>query len=476
MMNNIVKQRPKKYSDEFIRNELISSLETIEQSWKSNKHLLQQKITECRQLRMRGWVNKVEGTMIHAKITDVKVGELCHLVSPHSSQELLAEVVGLDKSIALLSPMGSTAGISNKTEVIPTGKSHEIEVGEHLLGSILDGLGNPLQTSEYFNNDDFVRHKVSVVADAPDALQRKLIKRSISLGIKAIDSLLTCGEGQRFGIFAAAGGGKSTLLSMIIRNAEVDVVVIALIGERGREVREFIEHDLGEDGLKRAVLVVSTSDRPAMERAKAAEVATAIAEHYRDMGKKVLLLMDSVTRYARSLREIGLAAGEPPTRRGYPPSVFASLPKLMERAGNSDKGSITACYTVLVEGDDMTEPVADETRSILDGHIILSRKLSAAAHFPAIDILASTSRVMNNFVEEGHKLAAMRLRNLLAKYQEVELLVRIGEYQKGNDAETDEAVARITEINGFLKQGTHEKVSLLESVQLLENMFKNQPN
>jgi len=450
---------------------LTDCLANVSTAWSINKRKLRQSIEQSRNLRMRGWVNKVAGTIIRAQVPDVKIGELCTLVSPDDEEALLAEVVGLDKEVALLSPLGSTSGISSKTEVIPTGKSHEIEVGDHLLGSVLDGLGRPLKKADNFDNDTYERVKVPVIADAPDAMHRQLIDRPVSLGVKAIDSILSCGEGQRFGIFAAAGGGKSTLLSMIIRNADVDVVVIALIGERGREVREFIDHDLGAEGLKRAVLVVSTSDRPAMERAKAALVATAIAEHYRDKGKKVLLLMDSVTRYARSLREIGLAAGEPPTRRGYPPSVFAALPQLMERAGNSGTSSITACYTVLVEGDDMTEPVADETRSILDGHIILSRKLAAAAHYPAVDIMASVSRVMNNFVSDAHKRAAMKLRNLLAKYNEVELLVRIGEYQRGNDAETDEAVERITQINNFLKQGTQECIPFEDSVEQLIAMF-----
>lgn len=446
---------------------LTESFDTMANLWNLKKNALKTKIDECQHIRMRGWVNKVSGTIIRAQVPGVKIGELCRLVSPRDRKELLAEVVGLDCDIALLSPLGSTDGISNKTEVIPTGKHHEIDVGEHLLGSVLDGLGQPLKKSTNFNNNRLPRFKVPVVSNAPNAMERKLIQQPISLGVKSIDSILSCGEGQRFGIFAAAGGGKSTLLSMIIRNADVDVVVIALIGERGREVREFIDHDLGEDGLKRAVLVVATSDRPAMERVKAALVATSIAEHFRDNGKKVLLLMDSVTRYARSLREIGLAAGEPPTRRGYPPSVFAALPQLMERAGNSSSSSITAFYTVLVEGDDMTEPVADETRSILDGHIILSRKLADEAHYPAVDILASVSRVMNNFVSEQHKNAAMKLRNILAKYKEVELLVRIGEYQLGNDAETDDAVNRISEVNNFLKQSTSEYVSFEQSVSRL---------
>jgi len=280
--------------------------------------------------------------------------------------------------------------------------------------------------------------------------------------------MLTCGEGQRLGIFAAAGGGKSTLLAEIIRNTEAEVSVLALIGERGREVREFIEKDLGPEGMKRAVVVCATSDRSAMERLKAAYVATSIAESFRDRGKKVLLMMDSVTRFGRAQREIGLAAGEPPTRRGFPPSVFSELPKLMERAGNSAKGSITALYTVLVEGDDMTEPIADETRSILDGHIILSRKLAAVNHYPAIDILRSLSRCQNAIATKEHKKAAAKVREILAKYEEVELLLRIGEYQKGSDRVTDEAIAKIDAVNGFLKQGLDEQPTFEETVAKLQ--------
>ncbi|MEO1018053.1 MAG: FliI/YscN family ATPase, partial [Pseudomonadota bacterium] len=310
--------------------------------------------------------------------------------------------------------------------------------------------------------------EVDVVASPPDPLTRKVIDRPVSLQLRVVDGLLTLGEGQRVGLFGAAGGGKSTLLSSIVKGAEVDVVVIALIGERGREVREFIEHDLGPEGMAHAVLVVATSDRPAMERAKAAYLATSVAEYFRDQGQRVLLLMDSVTRFARALREIGLAAGEPPTRRGFPPSVFATLPKLLERAGQSDKGSISAIYTVLVEGDDMSEPVADETRSILDGHIILSRALAQKNHYPAIDVLASTSRVMNNIVSPEHRAAAGRFRELLAKYNEIELLVQIGEYQKGGDPVADEALSKIEALNGFLRQGMGEFEAFDDTLSQLE--------
>jgi len=282
-----------------------------------------------------------------------------------------------------------------------------------------------------------------------------------------LDGVLTCGEGQRLGIFAAAGGGKSTLMGMLVQGADVDVTVIALIGERGREVREFLEKELGEAGRRRSVVVCATSDKSSMERAKAAYVATAIAEFFRDQGKRVLFLMDSVTRFARAQREIGLAAGEPPTRRGYPPSVFATLPKLMERVGTNDKGSITALYTVLVEGDDMTEPIADETRSILDGHIVLSRKLASANHYPAVDVLASASRVMNQVVTPEHRADAGRLRELMAKYAEVELLVKIGEYQRGGDAVTDEAIDKQERIKAFLCQRTDEKTALADTLAQL---------
>jgi type III secretion protein N (ATPase) len=334
-----------------------------------------------------------------------------------------------------------------------------VPVGSNLLGRVLDGLGNPIDGGPPLRPESWY----PVYADPPNPMKRRIIDKPLPLGLRVLDGLLTCGEGQRMGIFAAAGGGKSTLLSCLVKGAAVDVTVLALIGERGREVREFIEHDLGKDGMQKAVLVVSTSDRSSMERLKASYVATAIAEYFRDKGKKVLLLMDSVTRFGRALREIGLAAGEPPTRRGFPPSVFSSLPKLMERAGNSDKGSITALYTVLVEGDDMTEPIADETRSILDGHIVLSRKLGAANHYPAIDVLASVSRVMNAVVSKEHKTAAGKFRALLAKYQEVELLLQIGEYKAGADKEADEAIAKHERLNAFLRQGLSERSTFDEA-------------
>jgi type III secretion protein N (ATPase) len=416
---------------------------------------LERSIEDSSLIQIRGKVLQVVGTIIKASVPGVKIGELCILKNPWEDQELMAEVVGFSQQITLLTPIGDIRGVSSSTEVIPTGKVHMVPVGEKLLGRVIDGIGRPLDASKKgpLETTDFY----PVYSDPPNAMTRKPIDKPLALGIRCLDGLLTCGEGQRMGIFAAAGGGKSTLLGQIIRNTEAEINVLALVGERGREVREFVEKDLGEEGLQRSVLVISTSDRSSMERLKAAYVATAIAEYFRDRGKKVLLMMDSVTRFARAQREIGLAAGEPPTRRGFPPSVFETLPKLMERAGQSERGSITALYTVLVEGDDMTEPIADETRSILDGHIILSRKLAGMNHYPAVDILLSVSRVFNQVTDERHRKVASKLRTILSKYQEVELLVRIGEYKRGADKVTDEAIDRIEAVNNFLKQGLHEK-------------------
>ncbi|MVW70477.1 type III secretion system ATPase SctN [Bordetella sp. 02P26C-1] len=417
-------------------------------------------------LRIKGRVTQVTGTIIKAVVPAVKVGEVCLLRNPGDDFEMKGEVVGLSRDAALLTPIGDMFGISTATEVIPTGRTHMVPVGPGLLGRVLDGLGRPLDEAEFGPLE--ASKFYPVYADAPDPLKRRIIERPLELGVRALDALLTCGEGQRLGIFAAAGGGKSTLMGMLVKGAAVDVTVVALIGERGREVREFLEHELGLEGRRKSVIVCATSDKSSMERAKAAYVATAIAEYFRDQGMRVLFLMDSVTRFARAQREIGLAAGEPPTRRGYPPSVFATLPKLMERVGMNEHGSITALYTVLVEGDDMTEPVADETRSILDGHVVLSRKLAAANHYPAIDILASTSRVMNAVVTDTHKRAAGRMRELMAKYQEVELLVKIGEYKRGGDATTDEAIDKNGTILDFLRQRTDERSSLEEAVSTMQ--------
>ena len=428
--------------------------------------MLQSALGEAKVVHIRGRVVQVTGTIIRAVMPAVKIGEICHLHSPGNTRPMKAEIVGFSQGTALLMPMGDMQGISSDTEVIPTGHVHMVPVGNALLGRVLDGMGDPMDVAT--KGPLLTNRFYPVLTGAPDPLKRRIIKDPLSLGVRALDGLLTCGEGQRMGVFAAAGGGKSTLMAMLVKGADVDVTVVALIGERGREVREFIEHELGEEGCRRAVIVCATSDKSSMERSKAAYVATAIAEFFRDQGKRVLFLMDSVTRFARAQREIGLAAGEPPTRRGFPPSVFATLPRLMERVGMGHKGSITALYTVLVEGDDMTEPIADETRSILDGHIILSRKLASANHYPAIDVLASVSRVMNMVVEPEHKQIAGRLRELMAKYQEVELLVKIGEYKRGSDAIADQAIDRIDKIRDFLKQRTDEYVDFDQMLAMMK--------
>ncbi len=373
-------------------------------------------------VEVRGRVTELIGLLIRAAVPGARVGELCLIHSPHRAKVLRAEVVGFRGSEVILMPLGDVSDVAMGAEVVPTGTSLTIRVGEDLLGRVLDGLGEPLDGKGAI--EDAVEKVVA--ARPPDPMKRQRVTKQLKTGIRALDGLLTVGEGQRIGIFAAAGVGKSTTLGMLARNTEADVNVIALIGERGREVRDFLEQDLGEEGLKNSVVIVATSNEPSLIRMKAAYVATAVAEYFRDQGKRVLFLMDSVTRFARALREVGLAAGEPPARSGFPPSVFSELPRLLERTGNSDKGSITAFYTVLVEGDDMTEPIADETRSILDGHIVLSRKLAALNHYPAIDVNESVSRVMSTIAQNKHLEYAGGLRYVLATYEAQRYLILIG--------------------------------------------------
>ena len=432
--------------------------------------LMKAAVEEVQPLRITGRVLQVTGMLIKAVVPNIRLQEICILSDPETGYETKAEVIGFTQDAALLTPLAEMVGISTATEVIPTGDIHKVRVGDELIGRVLDGLGNPIDIST--KGPLTTDSHYPVYADSPDPLSRQLIQKPVAMGVRVLDGLLTCGEGQRMGVFAAAGVGKSTLLAMLVKYASVDVTVVALIGERGREVREFIENDLGPEGMKRAVLVVATSDKSSMERSKAAFVATAIAEYFRDKGKSVLLLMDSVTRFARAQREIGLAAGEPPTRRGFPPSVFATMPKLMERAGMSDAGSITAFYTVLVEGDDMEEPVADEVRSILDGHIVLSRKLASANHYPAVDVLASISRVMNHVVDESQIILSNRIRELMARYDEIELLVRIGEYAKGSDPLSDEALAKHDAIIDFLRQKTTEHVPMSDTISQMDALVR----
>lgn len=419
--------------------------------------------------RIKGKVTELVGLVVKAIIPGVRVGELCYIYPFHSSNPIKAEVVSFREKEVLLMPLGALEGIGPGNEVVPTGNCLLVRVGNGLLGRVLDGLGDPMDEDTHGPLE--TSNSYPVMAPPPDPLTRKRITQPISVGVKSIDTMLTVGEGQRVGIFAAAGVGKSTTMGMLARNCESDVNVLCLVGERGRELRDFLEKDLGKEGLARSVVVVSTSDQPSLVRAKAAYVATAIAEYFRDQGKRVLLMMDSVTRFARALREIGLAIGEPPARQGFTPSVFSTLPKLLERSGNSATGSITAFYTVLVEGDDMTEPVADEVRSILDGHIILSRGLASRGHYPAVDISESVSRVMSSIVDEEHEMAARKLREVVANYEKERDLILIGAYESGSDPKVDYAIEKIEEVNEFLKQHTHEKVGMEDSVQKLKEMF-----
>ena len=418
---------------------------------------------------VHGRITEIVGMLIKAIVPNVKIGEVC-LIKRKQEEPLVTEVVGFTKDEVYLSPLGNMSGIGPSSEVIPTKMPLNIKVGNKLLGRVLNGLGQPLDVKEKGSLD--LTESYSIMALPPDPLNRTFIREPISVGVRAIDGALTCGRGQRVGIFAGAGVGKSTLLGMIARNAKADINVISLIGERGREVKEFIRNDLGEEGLKRSVIVVSTSDQAAQLRLNAAYVATAIAEYFRDQGKSVILMMDSITRFARALREIGLAAGEPPARAGFTPSVFATLPKLLERSGNSSKGSITAFYTILVAGDDLNEPVADETKSILDGHIILSNELSRQYHYPAIDVLASVSRIITSITTKDHQQIIGKIREVLANYKKNELLIRIGEYKPGSDKDADFAIKYIDKVNRFLRQKVDEKCSFEETLEQMKTLFR----
>ncbi len=415
-----------------------------------------------------GKVVKVVGLTIESIGPEAKLNDLCRIISKDKRQVVMAEVVGFKDNRVLLMPYDNVEGVGLGSSVENTGYPLRVRVSDDLLGSVVDGLGNPLNGHELENGGMY-----SVEASPPEPMDRKLIDSVLPLGVKAVDGITTLGKGQRIGIFAGSGVGKSTLLGMFARNTKADINVIALIGERGREVREFIERDLGEEGMKRSVVVVATSDKPALIRNKAAKTATAIAEYFRDQGKDVLLMMDSLTRFSMAQREIGLASGEPPVSRGYPPSVYSEMPKLLERAGYSDKGSITGLYTVLVDGDDFNEPIADTARGILDGHVILSRKMAHKNHYPAIDILQSISRVMSSIATDEHKLYAGKLKSVLAVYNEAEDLVNIGAYKKGSNKEIDYAIEKIDRINQFLCQGVYEKFSFEEEVDMLKEIFDN---
>ena len=414
-----------------------------------------------------GKVTQVVGLIIWVEGLEVFIGEICKVYIKKSSREVLAEVVAFRDASVLLMPLDEVSGIGPGSYVKPTGKALEVKIGGDLLGKTLDGLGRPFDGEEITDGD-----MTPVERTPPNPFERKKIDRILSTGVKAIDGVLTCGEGQRIGIFAGSGVGKSTLMGMISRYSDAEVNVIALVGERGREVLEFIEKDLGPEGYKKSVVVVATSDQPPLVRLKGAFVATAIAEYYRDQGKKVMLMMDSVTRFALSQREIGLATGEPPTTKGYTPSVFALLPKLLERSGTSRKGSITAFYTVLVEGDDMNDPIADAVRGILDGHIVLSRDIAAKNHFPAIDIQNSVSRVMTHIVDQEHQQLAGELKENKGIYEESQDLINIGAYKKGTNPRIDRAVDLNPPINKFLRQETHERFSYQDTKELLSSIIK----
>ena len=414
-----------------------------------------------------GKVAKVVGLTIESLGPDAKLNDLCRIVIDREQGVfVMAEVVGFRYKHILLMPFESVEGIGVGCIVENTGRPLSVMVGDNILGHTLDGLGRPTDVEELALEKEY-----PVDAMPPDPMSRIIIRDVLSLGVKAVDGLITVGKGQRIGIFAGSGVGKSTLMGMFARNTKADINVIALIGERGREVREFIENDMGEEGMKRSVVIVATSDKPALIRNKAAKTATAIAEYFRDQGKDVLLMMDSLTRFCMAQREIGLASGEPPVTRGYPPSIYSEMPRLLERAGNSDKGSITGLYTVLVDGDDFNEPITDTARSILDGHIVLSRRLGQKNHYPAIDVLASISRCMSAIATDDHKSAAGKLRNVLGTYDEAEDLINIGAYKSGSNVAIDYAIQKINAVNQFLMQGTMEKFTFDEIMERLEAIF-----
>ncbi len=420
-------------------------------------------------IRVNGKVMQVIGLTVESEGPDASVGEVCVIHPIKGGSPVQAEVVGFRDNRLLLMPLGELHAIGPGCDVVATGRPLSVQVGSELLGKVLDGLGRPLDGSKLP-----VRMPLYSTHRSPgNPLSRPRVTEPLGTGVRAIDGLLTVGQGQRVGIFAGSGVGKSTLLGMVARNTAADVNVIALIGERGREVLEFIEKDLGPEGLARSVVVVATSDQPALIRIKGAMIATAIAEYFRDRGLNVMLMMDSVTRYAMAMREVGLAIGEPPATRGYTPSVFAALPKLLERAGTGPTGSITAFYTVLVDGDDMNEPIADAVRGILDGHIVLHRSLANKGHFPAIDVLASVSRVMNDIVSEEQRSAAEQLKRLLSIYRDSEDLIKIGAYQKGSNAEIDKSIQFIDLIHTYARQRTDEKVTFAEATErLIIDFFK----
>lgn len=424
-------------------------------------------VEDKRFMKYTGNITKVTGLTIESNGPMATIGELCHIYPDGRGEPVLSEVVGFKDDKILLMPLGEMEGISSGSIVVGSGKTLRVNVGDELIGRVLDGLGNPMDGLGPIKSNKFY----PVSSPPPNPLDRMVITEPLSVGIRAIDGLLTCGKGQRVGIFAGSGVGKSTLMGMISRNSTADVNVIGLIGERGREVREFLENDLTDEGLSKSVVVVVTSDQPALIRVKAAMVTTAIAEYFRDQGLNVMLLMDSLTRFSMAQREIGLAIGEPPVTRGFTPSVFAMMPKLLERTGSSDKGTITGLYTVLVDGDDLTEPITDTARGILDGHIVLSRKLANSNHYPAIDVLASISRVMPNIASKEHIKMASTIKDIMSVYNEAEDLINIGAYKRGSNKKIDLAIKLIDDINGFLRQETYKSPTFEETLETLQNIY-----
>lgn len=420
-------------------------------------------------IRVNGKVTQVIGLTVESEGPDVSIGDLCYIYPHKSNKPLKAEVVGFRSNKVILMPLGDLDAIGPGCDVVGTGKPLTVQVGLELLGKVLDGLGQPLDGS--YLPSRMAQYSTNNLPSNP--LTRPRVLNPISVGVRCIDGLLTIGKGQRVGIFAGSGVGKSTLMGMIARNTSADVNVIALIGERGREVLDFIERDLGPEGLARSVVIVATSDQPALIRIKGAMIATSIAEYFRDRGLNVMMMMDSVTRFAMAQREVGLAVGEPPATRGYTPSVFAMLPRLLERSGTGAKGSITAFYTVLVDGDDMNEPIADAVRGILDGHIVLNRSIANKGHYPAIDVLSSVSRVMKEIVPSEHMEAADQLKRLLSIYKDSEDLINIGAYQKGSNPNIDIAMENIEAIWDFTKQRTSEKLTYEEAQErLIQEFYK----
>ncbi len=421
--------------------------------------LLKNRIEQEDFLKINGKVSRIVGLTVESIGPDAFLGEVCKLNL--NGKQPLCEVVGFKDGRVLLMPLEDLSGAKHGTVIYKTGKRLDVPVSDQMKGRVLDGLGRPIDGKPLLT-----KHRYPLINSAPHPLKRARIVEPLPVGVRAIDGFITIGKGQRIGIFAGSGVGKSTLLGMIARNTVADVNVIALIGERGREVREFIEKDLAK-GIEKSVVIVSTSDQPALMRAKALYTATSIAEYFRDMGLDVLLMVDSLTRWAMAQREIGLAIGEPPTARGYPPSVFAGIPGILERAGNSDKGSITAIYTVLVEADDFNEPISDTVRSVVDGHIMLSRRLAELNHYPAIDVLASVSRLMIDIASKDHIEASKKLRSLMAVYYEAKDLIDVGAYKNGSNPQIDNAIKMIGPINDFLKQGIDEKPTYEQTINQL---------